>query len=134
MSAYAFFAYTVMMCHFTFVLFVLGLIPLILAGSFLGWEWVYDPQLRGWHIALQCIVGIEALLSWPCPFTWAEDRFRVLAGMPTYGAAGFVDYWFSRWFSISVSPAAFNGICISVFFLSLLCLVVAPPKFLLAFQ
>jgi hypothetical protein len=116
----------VLFLHFAFVVFVVGMIPLLLIGLEQNWLWIYDPTLRYLHLLLQGIVGVEVLCRWPCPFTWLENICRSKAGRPLY-TNGFVDYWSQKFFSMPINAMAFNGVCLVIFFSSLWLWIQIPP-------
>ena len=65
--------------HFAFVLFVVGSVPLIWAGSLAGWSWVRNRRYRLLHLAAIVFVAAESLLGMMCPLTIWEDALRGVA-------------------------------------------------------
>jgi hypothetical protein len=82
----------VLFVHFSFVLFVvLGLI-LILAGGLSGWPWVRNPWFRLIHLAAIGVVVLQSWLGAACPLTVWEMSLRARAGDTVY-AGSFVAHW-----------------------------------------
>mgnify|MGYP001810913846 CR=1 FL=1 len=81
--------------HVGVVLFVVGLLPLVLAGGALGWSWVRHRGLRLAHLALIVFIAGQAWLGQLCPLTVWEQRLREIAGEGTY-TQSFMELWLSR--------------------------------------
>jgi hypothetical protein len=81
--------------HLGVVLFVVGLLPLVLAGGARGWRWVRRPGLRLTHLALIVFVAAQAWLGRLCPLTTWEQDLRRLAGQGSYRES-FIEHWLSR--------------------------------------
>ena len=82
----------ILISHFTFVLFVVGSLPLIWIGAGLGWPWIRNFRFRAAHLTAICLVAAESLIGMICPLTVWEDTLRN-AGRPE---ASFVQRWVSR--------------------------------------
>ena len=81
--------------HFTFVLFVVFGLLLILLGKLRRWNWVRNPWFRIAHL---CAIGIVVMESWlaiVCPFTRWEFELRQRAGDATYSDS-FIAHWLDR--------------------------------------
>ncbi|SEJ32021.1 DUF2784 domain-containing protein [Nitrosomonas eutropha] len=81
----------VLVIHFLFVLFVIGSLPLIWAGSWMGLGFVRNRRFRFAHLAAILYVTAESLLGLIYPLTWLEDALR---GTPT--ETGFIERWLHR--------------------------------------
>lgn len=92
MTAYQLLADLVLLFHFLIVVFVVGGLPLIVAGNLRGWHWANGWVFRGLHLAAIGIVVAEAWLGIACPLTMLETRLRQQAGLPDYDAS-FVEHW-----------------------------------------
>lgn len=82
----------VLVCHFAFVLFVVGGFALILAGAALGWRWVRNRAFRYAHLGAIVFVAAEALVGMACPLTVWEDMLR----RASPDGPSFVGRWVSR--------------------------------------
>lgn len=78
----------VLVIHFLFVLFVVGGLPLIWVGNWMGLSFVRNRRFRFFHLAAILYVTAESLLGVVCPLTWLEDTLR---GRPT--ETGFIERW-----------------------------------------
>jgi len=78
----------ILVIHFLFVLFVVGGLPLIWAGNWIGAGFVRNRRFRLVHLAAILYVTAESLLGVVCPLTWLED---VLRGRVT--ETGFIERW-----------------------------------------
>lgn len=81
--------------HGGVVLFVVGLLPLVLAGGALGWRWVRHRGLRLAHLLLIVFIAGQAWLGQLCPLTVWEQQLRRLAGQGSY-TQSFIEHWLSR--------------------------------------
>lgn len=81
--------------HVGVVLFVVGLLPLVLAGGALGWRWVRHRGLRLTHLGLIVFIAAQAWLGQLCPLTVWEQDLRRIAGQGVY-TQSFIEYWLSR--------------------------------------
>jgi len=78
----------ILVIHFLFVLFVVGGLPLIWVGNWIGVGFVRNRRFRFAHLAAILYVTAESLLGVICPLTWLED---VLRGRAT--ETGFIERW-----------------------------------------
>ncbi len=86
---------TVLLLHFTVVLFVVLGLPVILVGNRFGWSWV---NLRWWrlaHLAAIAVVVVQAWLGRWCGLTELESWLREQAGQAGY-ERGFIEHWVQR--------------------------------------
>lgn len=81
--------------HVGVVLFVVGLLPLVLAGGALGWRWVRHRGLRLTHLGLIVFIAAQAWLGQLCPLTVWEQDLRRIAGQGAY-TQSFIEHWLSR--------------------------------------
>lgn len=81
--------------HVGVVLFVVGLLPLVLAGGVLGWRWVRHRGLRLTHLGLIVFIAAQAWLGQLCPLTVWEQDLRHIAGEGVY-TQSFIEHWLSR--------------------------------------
>lgn len=81
--------------HVATVLFVVGLLPLVLAGGALGWRWVRHFGLRLIHLGLMIFIAAQTWLGQLCPLTLWEQALRRTAGQGSYGES-FIEHWLSR--------------------------------------
>lgn len=86
---------TLLALHVAIVLFVVGLLPLVLAGGALGWRWVRHYGLRLSHLALMIFIAAQTWLGQLCPLTVWEQALRRTAGQGSYGES-FIEHWLSR--------------------------------------
>jgi hypothetical protein len=81
--------------HVGVVVFVVGLLPLVLAGGALGWRWVRHRGLRITHLGLMLFIAAQAWLGRLCPLTVWEQALRQTAGQGAYRES-FIEHWLSR--------------------------------------
>lgn len=92
--------------HFSFVLFVvLGLI-LVLIGKLLSWSWVRNPWFRITHLAAILVVVLQAWLGVLCPLTRWEMQLRAEVGETTYSGS-FIAYWLDKFLYYQAPPWVF---------------------------
>jgi glucan phosphoethanolaminetransferase (alkaline phosphatase superfamily) len=85
----------ILVVHVAIVLFVVGMLPLILLGGRLGWDWVRRRWLRVLHLAAILVVAAQAWVGALCSLTVWEQDLRRHAGQVAYDAS-FIEYWLSR--------------------------------------
>jgi hypothetical protein len=66
----------VLIIHFLFALFVVGSLPLIWIGSWMGFSFVRNPKFRLTHLAAIVFVAAESVIGLVCPLTSLEDALR----------------------------------------------------------
>lgn len=81
--------------HVGVVVFVVGLLPLVLAGGALRWRWVRHRGLRLTHLGLMLFIAAQAWLGRLCPLTVWEQDLRQTAGQGAYRES-FIEHWLSR--------------------------------------
>lgn len=91
-AGYRLAADALLLSHGLFVLFVVGLLPLVWLGHWRGWAWVCNPWLRSAHLAAIVVVALQAWLGRICPLTTWEMALRARAGDATYQGS-FVAHW-----------------------------------------
>jgi hypothetical protein len=85
----------VLLVHFGVVLFVLGGLPLVVAGNRLHWRWVNSIWFRLPHVAAIGVIVAQTWLGQLCPLTTLESWLRLRAGSPPYTKT-FVEHWVQR--------------------------------------
>ena len=66
----------ILIIHFGFVVFVVGSLPLIWIGAWMGWGFVRNLRFRLAHLAAILFVVGESLIGMVCPLTLWEDSLR----------------------------------------------------------
>lgn len=89
---YRLLADAVLLLHAGIVLFIVGLLPLVIAGGLRGWRWVREPWLRRLHLLAIAVVVAQAWFGVLCPLTTLELWLRRRAGEATYDGA-FIAHW-----------------------------------------
>lgn len=89
---YQLLADSVLLLHLAVVVFVIGGLVAIVAGSLAGWHWVHSLWFRTAHLAAIGVVVIQAWLGQTCPLTTLESWLRLQAGEAGYGG-GFIEHW-----------------------------------------
>ena len=82
--------------HVGVVVFVVGLLPLVLAGGVRGWRWVRHCGLRATHLGLMLFIAAQTWLGQLCPLTVWEQELRGLAGQGGYRES-FIEHWLAQW-------------------------------------
>lgn len=102
--------------HLGVVVFVVGLLPLVLAGGAIGWRWVRHRRLRITHLGLMLFIAAQAWFGRLCPLTIWEQDLRRMAGQSAYGES-FIQHWLSRllywdlpWWVFVAAYTAFAGL------------------------
>ncbi len=67
---------TVLIFHFLYVMFVVGSLPLIWLGAWLGWTFVRNRWFRFLHLGSILFVVIESSMGVVCPLTQWENALR----------------------------------------------------------
>jgi hypothetical protein len=81
----------VLVIHFLFTLFVVGSLPLIWIGAWMGLGFVRNLRFRLAHLIAILFVAAESLIGMVCPLTSLEDTLR-----GTATASSFVQRWLHR--------------------------------------
>lgn len=92
---YRLLADVVLTLHVCIVAFVVGGLPVTIAGNVLGWRWVNTLGFRLAHLAAIVIVAAQAWLGATCPLTSLEIWLRARALGPTYDGS-FLEHWLQR--------------------------------------
>lgn len=108
MLPYQLLADAVLLLHLGVVVFVVGALPLVVAGNLRGWNWVNRPWLRAAHLAAIGIVAAQAWLGRVCPLTTLESWLRVRAGSTAYGTS-FIEHWVQRVLYHQAQPWVFTA-------------------------
>jgi len=106
---YSFFADTLLVVHFAFVVFVVVGFLLILVGLLARWSWVHNRTFRITHLAAIGIVVLQAWFGQICPLTIWENELRRLAGQTSY-AETFVEHWLHKVLFYQAEPWIFTTI------------------------
>jgi hypothetical protein len=81
----------ILVIHFLFALFVVGSLPLIWIGAWMGLGFVRNLRFRLAHLVAILFVAVESLIGMVCPLTSLEDALR-----GTGNAGSFVQRWLHR--------------------------------------
>ena len=81
----------ILVIHFLFALFVVGSLPLIWIGAWMGLGFVRNLRFRLAHLVAILFVAVESLIGMVCPLTSLEDALR-----GTENAGSFVQRWLHR--------------------------------------
>ena len=106
---YGLMADTILIIHFTFVVFVVIGFMLILIGLFARWSWVQNPMFRIAHLAAVGFVVLQAWLGQLCPLTIWENELRRRAGQSGYTET-FVEHWLRDILFYQAEPWVFTTI------------------------
>lgn len=104
---YLLLADTILVIHFSLVVFVvLGLLAIVV-GRLIGWIWIYGRTFRISHLLVIGIVIAQAWLGRLCPLTILENFLRGKAGQAGYSET-FVGYWLHRILFFNAQPWVFT--------------------------
>ncbi|SCY66415.1 Protein of Unknown function [Nitrosospira sp. Nl5] len=81
----------ILIIHFLFVLFVVGSLPVIWIGGWMGLDFVRNLRFRLAHLAAILFVVGESLVGMACPLTVWEDALRQVEP-----GGNFVQRWLHR--------------------------------------
>ncbi|MDE2365735.1 MAG: DUF2784 domain-containing protein [Betaproteobacteria bacterium] len=81
----------ILVIHFLFALFVVGSLPLIWIGAWMGLGFVRNIRFRLAHLAAILFVAGESLIGMVCPLTSLEDALR-----GTATTESFIQRWLHR--------------------------------------
>ncbi len=107
--SHQFLADAVLVVHFAVVLFVVGGLAVVLAGNWLGWDWVNRLWFRVAHLAAIAVVVLQAWLGQHCPLTTLEAWLRVQAGRGAYESS-FIEHWLQRLIYFEAPPWVFTAV------------------------
>lgn len=100
---------TILVIHFSFVVFVVFGFLLILLGLLARWSWVHNRKFRIMHLAAIGIVVLQAWFGQLCPLTVWESELRRLAGQSGYEET-FVEHWLHEVLFYQAEPWIFTAI------------------------
>lgn len=109
MGLYALLADTILVIHFTFVVFVVFGFLLILIGLLAAWSWIHNRKFRIAHLAAIGIVILQTWFSQLCPLTIWENELRRRAGQSGY-AETFIEHWLHEILFYQAEPWIFTTI------------------------
>ena len=109
--------------HFLIAAFVVGGLPTIWIGKWLGWSWVRNPWFRYAHLAAIAFVAAEALIGIACPLTVWEDALR-----GSVQAESFVGRWVRRLLYYEAPAWAFTAAYVAWAAATLATLKFVPPR------
>jgi polyferredoxin len=96
----------VLSLHFAIVLFVVGGLLVIVAGSLRGWRIAGALWFRLAHLAAIAVVVAQAWLGVVCPLTTLEMWLRERAQGPIY-TGSFIEHWLQRLMYFDAPPWMF---------------------------
>jgi uncharacterized protein DUF2784 len=108
-ALYSLLADTILVIHFSFVVFVVFGFVLILVGLLARWSWVHNRIFRIAHLAAIGVVVLQAWFGQICPLTTWENELRRLAGQPAYEET-FVEHWLHEVLFYQAEPWIFTTI------------------------
>ena len=108
-ALYSLLADTLLVIHFTFVVFVVVGFLLILLGLLARWSWVHNRIFRITHLAAIGIVVLQAWFGQLCPLTIWENALRRRAGQSGY-AETFIEHWLHEILFYQAAPWIFTTI------------------------
>jgi hypothetical protein len=109
--------------HFLIAAFIVGALPAIWIGKWLGWCWVFNRWFRYAHLAAIVFVAAEALLGVACPLTVWEDFLR-----GTVQAESFVGRWVRHLLYYDAPPWVFTAAYVAWAVATLVTLKLVPPR------
>ncbi len=109
----------VLVTHWSFVLFVVIGLILIVIGGFRRWAWVRNPWFRLFHLLAIGVVVVQSWFGMICPLTDLEMTLRSLAGETVYRGS-FIAHWLESLLYYQAPPWVF-----AVFYTAFGLLVVA---------
>ena len=109
--------------HFLIVAFIVGALPAVWIGKWLGWSWVLGPWFRYAHLAAIVFVAAEALTGMACPLTVWEDALR-----GSVHAESFVGRWVRRLLYYDAPPWVFTAAYVAWAAAALVTLRLVPPR------
>ncbi|WP_372882872.1 DUF2784 domain-containing protein [Psychromonas sp.] len=95
MKFYQYIADTILFIHFSFVVFVILALILIVIGGYLKWVWIRNWWFRLTHLAGICFVVVQSWLGLICPLTTFEMWLREQINEAQYSGS-FIQYWLQR--------------------------------------
>ncbi len=117
----------IVVCHVTYVTFVVFGLAAILLGIAFRWSWVRNIWFRAIHLITIGIVVGESLVGVKCPLTVWEAQLRKIAGQTTY-TGDFVAHWAHRLFFFRAAPWVATLIYTLFGLAVLVTFFLAPPR------
>ncbi len=114
----------ILVIHFLFALFVIGSLPLIWIGAWMGLGFVRNLRFRLVHLAAILFVAGESLIGMVCPLTSLEDALR--GGTATTGS--FIQRWLHRILYYDLPEWVLTTSYVLFAFLVALTYMVLPPS------
>ena len=127
MNIHALLADAVLLLHFSFVLFVIIGLLLVVIGGFRHWNWVRNGWFRLAHLAAIGIVVAQAWLGRICPLTILEMWLRRQAGQAGY-EGGFIQHWVGELLYYSAPPWVFVALYTGFALLVIAAWIAVPPE------
>lgn len=112
----------ILVIHFLFVLFVVGGLPLIWVGAWMGWNFVQSLRFRLAHLAAILFVVGESLIGMACPLTVWEDSLR-----RTASGGNFIQRWLHRIIFYDVSEWMLTIVYVLFALLVAITFILLPP-------
>ncbi len=106
---YSLLADTILVIHFSFVVFVVFGFMLILLGLLARWSWIHNRIFRITHLAAIGYVVLQAWFGQLCPLTVWENELRRRAGQSDY-AETFIEHWLHEVLFYQAEPWLFTTI------------------------
>ncbi|MDJ0879923.1 MAG: DUF2784 domain-containing protein [Halieaceae bacterium] len=106
MSHYALLADAVLLLHFSFVVFVVIGLVLIVTGAAVRWQWIRNGWFRLAHLGAIGVVVAQAWLGQICPLTILEMWLRKQAGQTGYEGS-FIQHWVGELLYYTAPPWVF---------------------------
>jgi hypothetical protein len=113
----------ILIIHFLFVLFVVGSVPLIWIGAWLGWRFVRNMRFRLAHVGAIVFVSMESMAGMVCPLTLLEDLLRQ---SPT--DTSFVQRWLHRILFYDVPEGVLTVLYLTFAILVAITFKLVPPS------
>lgn len=112
----------VLIIHFLFVLFVVGSLPLIWIGGWMGLGFVRNFRFRLAHLATILFVVGESLIGMACPLTVLEDSLRRASS-----GDNFIQRWLHHILFYDVSAWVLTTVYVLFAFLVAITFKLIPP-------
>ena len=127
MMLYRALADLVVFVHFSYVMFVVGGLILVLVGRVRGWRWIGNFWFRGFHLLAIVTVVLQAWMGVVCPLTTLENALRHRAGESVYPGS-FIAYWVHDLLFVDAPPWVFTMAYSAFGILVVSVLLLAPPR------
>lgn len=117
----------VLVLHFSFIVFVVGGLVVVVVGNLRAWTWVNGYWFRTAHLGAIIFVVAESWLDMPCPLTTLEEWLRPREGATIY-SQGFIEHWLQRVFAYEVPAWVFSITDTGIGLLTLFAWWYFPPQ------